>query len=123
MRVHSPVEFKVSRSTSAIVPAPAAQWRRELIAAAQTYAALALTASARSALAAAPAALLGTIGGSLARAGQLYAEVWTIYFFLLLLCSAFATLVAAAGYVPRTMFDAPLTRSTSIADFWSRELA
>jgi len=120
----SPVEFRIEgEERDAIVSAAPQQWRTELTHAAQTYASLALTASVRSALSARAGAYShGTSHGpgTLYGLGTLYAEVWTIYLFLKLFTSTFATVLAVGGFAPQTMFDAPLTRATSIADFWSR---
>ena len=118
----SPVEYKLERhrarpaaaSPPAIVPARDGLWRHELAQTARAYALLAMVASLRSALQAPPGS------APLRAALQLYSEVWTIFLFLSLFTGSFSLMLACAGFAPTTMFDAPLTRATSISEFWSK---
>lgn len=118
----SPVEFRICRGHSddrakeTPLRAHKGLWRQELLQTVQDYAALALTACARTALHAPSPVLPETLRG----AGVLYAEVWTIYLFLRLFTGAFSTLLAACGFHAQPMWAAPLTGSTCISDFWSR---
>mmetsp|Transcript_17321 Transcript_17321/g.55898 ORF Transcript_17321/g.55898 Transcript_17321/m.55898 type:complete len:385 (-) Transcript_17321:82-1236(-) len=110
----SPVEYVVEQS---VASASSGLWRTELSSLLQVYAALALTASAHAALLPPPA---DPAPAALREAVRLYCEVWTIYLFLRLFTGAFGTMLACGGFVPRTMWRAPLLASTSAADFWGR---
>ena len=115
----SPVEFRSEQHDRArIVPAPAGEALRRLGKVLLDVAGLSLAASVRSRLSIPHDPFTRSVAcdGWLA----LYAEVWTILLFLCLFCDTFAALVACTGHAPMATFDAPLTRSTSLSDFWSR---
>lgn len=112
----SPVEYRIARGreaepAKALVARPGL-WMAELRQTTQDYAGLALAGMVRS--------TFGAVASPWSGAGVLYAEVWTVYLFLRLFTGAFATLLALAGYHGRQMWGDPLTRATSISDFWSR---
>lgn len=120
MHFLSPVEFEIdakgSRSdgkSGAILRAGPQLLAGQLIEVTARYVGLALVASLASCVA--------TLPWEGARdALALYADVWTIYLFLSLFTGTFATVLAAAGFSPQRTFDAPLLRTTSLSDFWSR---
>ena len=120
MHFLSPVEFQIESKGSradgksgVILQAGPRLVAGQLVELAARYAGLALVASL--------ASYVATLPWEGARDSlALYADVWTIYLFLSLFSSTFGTALAAAGFCPQRTFAAPLLRTTSLSDFWSR---
>jgi len=60
------------------------------------------------------------VGPRLPYALRIYADTWSVFFFLAIVGDSLSIILSALGFQPAVLFRDPLTRATSPSDFWGR---